>query len=87
MEDFELGSDGKPQLITLTADEVPVKYVGKKAYKLKPGTHGEKPVYQHFYKTLLISVSAPAMLSLKILMVMAKLIMAVHHYQITEISM
>ena len=48
MQDFELGSDGKPQLITLTADEVPAKYVGKKAYKLNPGTHGEKPVYQVF---------------------------------------
>ncbi len=48
MSDFDLGSDGKPQLITLTADEVPAKYVGKKAYKLKPGKNGEKPVYQVF---------------------------------------
>ena len=46
--DFDLGSDGKPQLITLTADDVPEKYVGKKAYKLKPGKNGEKPVYQVF---------------------------------------
>ena len=48
MEDFELGADGKPQLITLTENEVPTRYVGKKAYKLKPGEHGEKPVYQVF---------------------------------------
>lgn len=48
MEDFELGGDGKPQLVTLTADDVPAKYVGKKAYKLKPGKDGEKPVYQVF---------------------------------------
>src|SRR5690606_36435295 len=34
-EDFELGSDGKLQLITLTENDVPTKYVGKKAYKLK----------------------------------------------------
>lgn len=47
-EDFELGSDGKPQLITLTADEVSAKYVGKKAYKLKTGKDGKKPVYQVF---------------------------------------
>lgn len=48
MDDFELGPDGKPQLITLTANEVPEKYVGKKAYKLKAGKNGEKPVYQVF---------------------------------------
>jgi TonB-linked SusC/RagA family outer membrane protein len=48
MSDFDLGSDGKPQLITLTADDVPEQYVGKKAYKLKPGKNGEKPVYQAF---------------------------------------
>jgi hypothetical protein len=49
MEDFELGSDGKPQLITLTAADVPAKYAGTtKAYKLKPGKNGEKPVYQVF---------------------------------------
>jgi len=46
--DFDLGNDGKPQLITLTAADVPAKYVGKKAYKLKPGKNGEKPVYQTF---------------------------------------
>jgi len=46
--DFDLGSDGKPQLITLTADDVPDQYVGKKAYKLKPGKNGEKPVYEVF---------------------------------------
>src|SRR6185312_12972209 len=46
--DFDLGSDGEPQLVTLTADDVPAKYVGKKAYKLKAGPHGEKPVYQAF---------------------------------------
>lgn len=48
MSDFDLGTDGKPQLITLTADDVPAKYVGKKAYKLNPGKNGEKPVYQVF---------------------------------------
>jgi TonB-linked outer membrane protein, SusC/RagA family len=44
--DFELGSDGKPQLITLTADES-AKYAGKKAYKLKT-VDGKKPVYQPY---------------------------------------
>lgn len=48
LEDFELGADGKPQLITLTANDVPAKYVGTKAYKLNPGKNGEKPVYQVF---------------------------------------
>lgn len=48
MEDFELGTDGKLQLITLTENDVPAKYAGKKAYKLKPGKNGEKPVYQVF---------------------------------------
>ncbi len=48
MEDFELGPDKKPQLITLTANDVPEEYVGKKAYKLKAGPNGEKPVYQVF---------------------------------------
>jgi hypothetical protein len=48
MSDFELGADGKPQLITLTANDVPAKYVGTKAYKLNPGKNGEKPVYQVF---------------------------------------
>jgi len=45
--DFELGPDGKPQLITLTEAES-AKYAGRKAYKLKPGPNGEKPVYQAF---------------------------------------
>jgi TonB-linked SusC/RagA family outer membrane protein len=48
MSDFDLGTDGKPQLVTLTPDDVPDEYVGKKAYKLKPGKNGEKPVYQVF---------------------------------------
>ena len=48
LEDFELGPDKKPQLITLTSNEVPDEYVGKKAYKLKAGPNGEKPVYQVF---------------------------------------
>jgi TonB-linked SusC/RagA family outer membrane protein len=48
LSDFELDANGKPQLITLTANEVPSKYVGQKAYKLKPGANGEKPVYQTF---------------------------------------
>lgn len=47
-EDFDLDANGKPQLVTLTADDVSAKYVGKKAYKLKPGKNGEKPVYQVF---------------------------------------
>lgn len=47
-EDFELDGSGNLQLITLTANDVPAKYVGKKAYKLKPGKNGEKPVYQVF---------------------------------------
>ena len=48
MEDFELGPDGKPQLITLTAADGPERYAGRKVYKLKPGKNGEKPVYQAF---------------------------------------
>ncbi|WEK21593.1 MAG: TonB-dependent receptor [Candidatus Pedobacter colombiensis] len=44
MSDFELDANGKLQLITLTAAES--KYAGQKAYKLKPGPNGEKPVYQ-----------------------------------------
>lgn len=48
LSDFDLDANGKPQLITLTADDVPAKYVGKTVYKLKPGPHGEKPVYQPF---------------------------------------
>ncbi len=47
-DDFDLDANGKLQMITLTAAEVPAKYVGKKAYKLKPGKNGEKPVYQVF---------------------------------------
>lgn len=47
-EDFDLDANGNLQLITLTAADVPAKYVGKKAYKLKPGHNGEKPVYQVF---------------------------------------
>lgn len=46
--DFDLDANGNLQLITLTADDVPAKYVGKKAYKLNPGKNGEKPVYQVF---------------------------------------
>jgi TonB-linked SusC/RagA family outer membrane protein len=44
--DFELGTDGKPQLITLTTAES-AKYAGKKAYKLKT-VNGQKPVYQPY---------------------------------------
>jgi TonB-linked SusC/RagA family outer membrane protein len=44
-EDFELDASGKLQLITLTAAESSL-YAGKKAYKLKNGSNGEKPVYQ-----------------------------------------
>lgn len=46
-DDFELGADGKPQLITLTGAES-AKYAGRQAYKLKPGPNGEKPVYQAY---------------------------------------
>lgn len=46
-DDFELDANGKPKLITLTAADVPAKYVGKKAYKLI-SKNGEKPVYQVF---------------------------------------
>ncbi|MBZ4188183.1 SusC/RagA family TonB-linked outer membrane protein [Niabella beijingensis] len=45
--DFELDGNGKPILITLTADESPL-YAGRKAYKLKAGPNGEKPVYQPY---------------------------------------
>lgn len=48
LSDFDLDGNGNLQLITLTANDVPAKYVGKKAYKLKPGKNGEKPVYQVF---------------------------------------
>ncbi|MFC3200108.1 SusC/RagA family TonB-linked outer membrane protein [Parapedobacter deserti] len=47
MDDFELDSDGNLQLITLTEAES-AKYAGRRAYKLKPGPNGEKPVYQVF---------------------------------------
>jgi len=50
MEDFELDGNGKLQLITLTAADLPdnySKYAGKKAYKLK-SVDGQKPVYQVF---------------------------------------
>lgn len=47
MDDFELDANGKPQLVTLTAADS--KFHGsKKAYKLKQGPNGEKPVYQPF---------------------------------------
>lgn len=46
-DDFELGDDGKPQLITLTEAES-AKYAGRQAYKLKAGPNGEKPVYQAY---------------------------------------
>jgi len=46
-DDFELDADGNPQLITLTEAESGL-YAGKKAYKLKSGPNGEKPVYQAF---------------------------------------
>lgn len=52
LSDFELDANGKPIVINLTPDES-AKYgkpggTGPKAYKLKPGSHGEKPVYQVF---------------------------------------
>jgi len=47
LDDFELGADGKPQLITLTEAES-AAYAGRQAYKLKPGPNGEKPVYQAY---------------------------------------
>lgn len=46
-DDFELDANGNLQLITLTAAESKL-YAGKKAYKLKNGPNGEKPVYQVF---------------------------------------
>lgn len=46
MDDFELGPDGKPILITLTAAESSLAG-GKQAYKLKT-VDGKKPVYQPF---------------------------------------
>ncbi len=47
LSDFELDAAGNPQLITLTANESALS-AGKKAYKLKPGPNGEKPIYQPF---------------------------------------
>jgi hypothetical protein len=44
--DFELDANGKPILITLTANESAL-YAGKKAYKLK-SVNGKKPLYQPF---------------------------------------
>ena len=46
-DDFDLDANGNLQLITLTPAETAL-YSGKKAYKLKPGPNGEKPVYQAF---------------------------------------
>lgn len=46
-DDFELDANGNPIQITLTEAES-AKYAGRKAYKLKPGPNGEKPVYQAF---------------------------------------
>ena len=47
MDDFELGPDGKPVLITLTTAESAL-YAGRQAFKLKTGPDGKKPVYQAF---------------------------------------
>ncbi len=46
MDDFELGSDGKPILFTLTAAESAL-HGNKQAFKLK-SQNGQKPVYQPF---------------------------------------
>ncbi len=46
-DDFELDGNGDPIQITLTEAES-AKYAGRKAYKLKAGPNGEKPVYQAF---------------------------------------
>lgn len=45
--DFELDADGNLQMITLTEAES-AEYAGQRAYKLKNGPNGEKPVYQAF---------------------------------------
>lgn len=45
--DFELDANGDLQLITLTEAES-AQYAGRRAYKLKSGPNGEKPVYQAF---------------------------------------
>lgn len=47
LSDFDLDANGKPQLITLTSAESAL-HGGKKAYKLKAGPNGAKPVYQPF---------------------------------------
>jgi TonB-linked SusC/RagA family outer membrane protein len=52
LSDFELDANGKPIVIHLTPEES-AQYGkpgndGPKANKLKPGAHGEKPVYQPF---------------------------------------
>lgn len=52
LDDFELDASGKPILINLTPAES-AKYgkpgtAGPRAYKLKNGPNGEKPVYQPF---------------------------------------
>ena len=47
MSDFELDANGKPILITLTANESAL-HAGKQAYKLKQGPDGKKPIYQPF---------------------------------------
>ncbi len=46
-DDFVLGADGKPVLITLTEAESAL-YAGRQAYQLKPGADGKKPVYQPY---------------------------------------
>lgn len=50
MSDFELDANGKPKLITLTANESSL-HAGKQAYKLNTGADGKKPVYQPFLQT------------------------------------
>lgn len=47
MDDFDLDADGNLQVITLTENES-AKYAGRRAYKLKDGPNGQKPVYQAF---------------------------------------
>src|SRR5690606_37059568 len=46
-DDFELDDDGNLIEITLTEAES-IRGAGKKAWKLKPGPNGEKPVYQAY---------------------------------------
>lgn len=47
LDDFDLDASGNLQPITLTEAES-AKYAGRRAYKLKAGPNGEKPVYQVF---------------------------------------